>query len=178
MVLILLATRPSDRPEVKDTVAAARREGGSLIELGPLAESSLDRLAGQIVGRDPGEGLSAQLARASGNPLFVVELNTTLMENSLIKVPETGQAEVTEVAGETGRNVTILHASDHLKVGSRTGLRICPPFGPFSAHHFAMARPLRKKPLPKALEKPARPRCPRKRRAVRPKDQIVTALSG
>jgi len=91
--LIAATTRPTDQPPVVALVDAARQGGGAVLDLRPLDPESVLALAGQLAGGPPGPRLAARVAQAAGNPLFVVELLTTLVQHGQLRVAETGQAE-------------------------------------------------------------------------------------
>jgi hypothetical protein len=107
--LILLTTRPSDRPELAATVLATERAGGVLIELGHLENASVLSLAADVTGGLPGPRLAARLARAVGNPLFVVELLAALLREGKISVGPGGAAEIEANLPATSLAVSILH---------------------------------------------------------------------
>ncbi len=68
--------------------------GGTVIELGPLAQPDMDILAEQLVGGRPGEQLASLMKSAGGNPLYARELADGLMRDGRIRV-EAGVAELT-----------------------------------------------------------------------------------
>jgi DNA-binding CsgD family transcriptional regulator len=83
------------------TVARLRslvRERGQLLELGPLGEADVHRIAARLLEVEPGPLLRAELARAGGNPLYVQELVNALVRDGLVEV--TGGAA--EFRGESG----------------------------------------------------------------------------
>ena len=84
--LILATTRPTDKQAVVALVDAVRRGGGAQLDLGPLDAESVLSLAGQLAGGPPGPHLADRVAQASGNPLFVVELLTTLIQQERISI--------------------------------------------------------------------------------------------
>ena len=103
--LIVATTRPTDQPPVMALVDAARQGGGAVLDLSPLDPESALALAGQLAGGPPGPRLAARVAQAAGNPLFVVELLTTLIQHGQLRVAETGQAEAASSVrpGRAGR---------------------------------------------------------------------------
>ena len=72
----------------------AARSRGIRVDLGPLDTESALSLVGQLAGGPPGPRLTGRVARASGNPLFVVELLTTLAQQERIRITPAGRAEV------------------------------------------------------------------------------------
>ena len=107
--LILLTTRPSHRPELAATVLATERAGGVVIELRRLENESVLSLATDVTGGLPGPRLAARLARAVGNPLFVVELLAALLREGKIALGSGGGAEVEANLPTTTLAVSILH---------------------------------------------------------------------
>jgi hypothetical protein len=107
--LILLTTRPSHRPELAATVLATERAGGVVIELRRLENESVLSLAADVTGGLPGPRLAARLARAVGNPLFVVELLAALLREGKIALGSGGGAEVEANLPTTTLAVSILH---------------------------------------------------------------------
>lgn len=84
--LLLLAT---DRAApYRMTVARlhdlTRERNGVLVDLAPLDDDAVARVAGRILGTAPGVKLRAELARAGGNPLYVRELVDALVRNDLV----------------------------------------------------------------------------------------------
>lgn len=106
--LVVVTTRPSERPEVATTLLAVQRAGGTVIDLGPLEDGLVLELARELAGGPPGARLAGQLARAAGNPLFVVELLTALLEGSQVAITPDGTAEVAADAPPASLTVPIL----------------------------------------------------------------------
>jgi DNA-binding NarL/FixJ family response regulator len=106
--LIAATTRPTDQPPVVALVDAARQGGGAVLDLSPLDPESALALAGQLAGGPPGPRLAARVAQAAGNPLFVVELLTTLVQHGQLRVAETGLAEAASSAPSAPLAASIL----------------------------------------------------------------------
>jgi len=121
--LILVTTRPTDKQAVGALADAVRGDPGALLELGPLDAESVLRLAGQIAGGPPGPRLANRMAQASGNPLFVVELLTTLLQQGQVSVTPAGQAEVESMGAQAGLAVSILYRLSLLPADSIELLR-------------------------------------------------------
>lgn len=121
--LILVTTRPTDKQAVGALADAVRGDPGALLELGPLDAESVLRLAGQIAGGSPGPRLADRMAQASGNPLFVVELLNTLLQQGQISVTPAGQAEVESMGAQAGLAVSILYRLSLLPADSIELLR-------------------------------------------------------
>ena len=109
--LIAATTRPTDKPPVVALIDAARQGGGAVLDLSPLDLESVLALAGQLAGGPPGPRLAARVAQASGNPLFVVELLTTLVQHGQLRVAEAGQAEAASSVPPAPLAVSILPGS-------------------------------------------------------------------
>ena len=107
--LILVTTRPTDKQEVVSLVDASRQGAGAVLDLGPLDAESVLLLAGQLAGGPLGPRLADRMAQTSGNPLFIVELLTTLIQQGQISVTSTGQAEADSSEAPAGLAVSILH---------------------------------------------------------------------
>ena len=122
--LILASARPTDKQAVVALVEAVRQGGGTVLDLGPLDTESVLSLAGQLAGGPPGPHLADQVARASGNPLFVVELLTRLVQEERISITPAGQAEVDGCGSPAGLTVSILHRLSLLQAESIELLRV------------------------------------------------------
>jgi DNA-binding CsgD family transcriptional regulator len=61
-----------------------RERHGELVDLGPLDDDGVARVAGRILGTPPGPKLRGELARAGGNPLYVRELVDALVRDGLV----------------------------------------------------------------------------------------------
>jgi DNA-binding CsgD family transcriptional regulator len=107
--LVLLTTRPSERPEVQALLARAGQANVAALEVGPLDPLSVSALARQLLGAPPGPRLEAQLARAAGNPLFVIELAAAIAEGGSLRAESDGRVDVSEDAGPTTLAATVLH---------------------------------------------------------------------
>ncbi|TDV42214.1 helix-turn-helix transcriptional regulator [Actinophytocola oryzae] len=88
--LLLLATsRPAPyRATVARLHDLARERGGELVDLGPLGTDDVREVAGHLLGGPPGPLLTAELARAGGNPLYVRELVDSLVRDGLVRDAE------------------------------------------------------------------------------------------
>jgi DNA-binding CsgD family transcriptional regulator len=85
-IFAIVTCRRSPRSEeLRKLLDAVIDGGGAHVRLPPLDDASVLELARARLGADPGPLLSAQLARAAGNPLFVLELLGGLDEDGLIE---------------------------------------------------------------------------------------------
>lgn len=71
---VLLASRPSPRPEVQGLVDRIASAGGIQISLEPFDEDDALRMLMNVVGAEPGPNLRALARDAAGNPLYLAEL--------------------------------------------------------------------------------------------------------
>ena len=81
--LLLAATRrPGAGPGIRDDVERLQRSwearDADLLSLGPLDETSVAALTGQVAGAEPDAGLRTAMKAAAGNPLYVIELTRAL----------------------------------------------------------------------------------------------------
>src|SRR5216683_2771708 len=106
--LLLVGT---SRPLPYRAVAAAlwelvRERGGQALELGPLSDADVQRVAARIAGAVPGPLLRGELERAGGNPLYVGELVDALIRDGLVEVTG-GVAEFRGDSGATPGSLTM-----------------------------------------------------------------------
>ncbi len=85
-LLLVVTTRPAPQPaelvELLDELAAA---GACVMPLRALSSDETDGLACRELGASPGPGLTAALARASGNPLWVVAMLRSLSDEGMLR---------------------------------------------------------------------------------------------
>jgi DNA-binding CsgD family transcriptional regulator len=129
-VLLLLTTRPTDRPEVEALLSRAGSRGAAMVELGPLDTSAVSALASQVVGGPPGQRLQAQLARAGGNPLLVVELACAMVEAGSIYLERGGIAEFRKESAPATLDAAVLHLLNTLPEATVQLLRRAALLGP------------------------------------------------
>lgn len=106
LLLVGTARAAPSRPTVVRLWELVRERGGTMLELGPLGDAEVARLAGQIVAAEAGPALRGELARAGGNPLYVRELVDALVRDGLIDVDD-GVAEFRGDSGATPSSVTV-----------------------------------------------------------------------
>jgi len=86
-LLLIGICRPAPgRPAVQELRAAVVRRGGSMITLGPLAETDVVALVTAMVGAPPGDALRQLTAQAAGNPLYVRELVDALVRERALEI--------------------------------------------------------------------------------------------
>lgn len=98
------APRVDELDRMVDTLAAA---GAHRLPLGRLEEQAVTNLVAEVVGAEPGPGLLAEVSGAGGNPLFLTELVSALVEEGAIDIVD-GQAEVAEMILPPSLRLTIL----------------------------------------------------------------------
>jgi len=94
-LLVVATARPSPLPAdvarlLDDLVAG----GARTLELQPLTSGEVALLAGQVLGAAPGPDLTAVLAKAGGNPLWVMAMLRSLADEGMLRSTEAG-VEVT-----------------------------------------------------------------------------------
>ena len=85
-VLVVVTTRPSPLPAevvrfLDDVVAG----GAHTLRLQPLSSDEVAVLAGQMLGHAPGPALTTMLAKAGGNPLWVVAMLRSLADGGMLR---------------------------------------------------------------------------------------------
>ncbi len=91
---LLCSFRPS--PHIPELPRLARSlDGATVLELSPLPDREVDELVRALAGAPPGPGLTGQLRRTGGNPLFVTELIGALEAEGAITSRD-GVADVTD----------------------------------------------------------------------------------
>ncbi|MET7989751.1 BTAD domain-containing putative transcriptional regulator [Amycolatopsis sp. NPDC005232] len=84
-LLLIGACRPVPRPAELDGLRAElAADGTELLTLGPLPESAIRDLAGDLAGAPPGQVLRTLISFASGNPRYAKEIVETLLSNAMI----------------------------------------------------------------------------------------------
>jgi DNA-binding CsgD family transcriptional regulator len=100
-LLLVGIYRPGpSRSSVEKLRETARARGAVLVRPGPLPEHAAARLVTQVTGSAPGPRLRAELARAAGNPLYLRELLSALLDEGMAVVRD-GVAEFDGAAGAT-----------------------------------------------------------------------------
>ena len=127
--LLVVTTRPAERPEVGALLAHVAGAGGAVIELGPLGTEPVRALAGEVLGGHPGPRLSAELDKAAGNPLLVVELSTTMAQRGLVTLTQDVQAEVEGAVVPAAIDVAVLHRLNLLPPATVDLLRVAAILG-------------------------------------------------
>jgi len=91
----LIAWRPSPEsaPDAASAIDQLKRDGASVISLGPLDEPAVARLAAELLGGEPDEHVLDLVEQAAGSPFLLVETLLGLQEEDRIHVVD-GRAEV------------------------------------------------------------------------------------
>src|SRR6516165_1796121 len=82
--LLLAAARRSGAGgvDLEPLVRSWEARGADVLTLGPLDETSIATLTGQVIGAEAGADLRGAVTAAGGNPLYAIELARTLTGNS------------------------------------------------------------------------------------------------
>ncbi len=85
-LLVVVTARPSPQSDevvrLFDDLAAV---GARTLQLQPLKSDDVAALAGQVLGASPGPALTAMLAKAGGNPLWVVAILRSLADEGMLR---------------------------------------------------------------------------------------------
>jgi hypothetical protein len=122
-LLLIGTSRPTPYRSILARLPETVRErGGERVEMRPLSDVDVHRLAAEIAGAAPGPLLRRELARASGNPLYVRELVDALARDRLVDVAN-GVAEFHGESGATPESLAVaiggrlrLHSTDVVDV--------------------------------------------------------------
>jgi DNA-binding CsgD family transcriptional regulator/tetratricopeptide (TPR) repeat protein len=95
-VTILAAVRPEHPPGVAGAVDDLLRLGATHVRLGGLSEDAAVRLVGELAGLEPGHRLLELVRGASGNPLYLVELTRSMIQQGALE----DAGGVAEVVGD------------------------------------------------------------------------------
>jgi len=90
----LIAWRPSPEsaPEAASAIEHLKRNGATVMTLGPLDEAATARLAAELLGGEPDEHVLDLVEQAAGSPFLLVETLLGLQEENRIRVVD-GRAE-------------------------------------------------------------------------------------
>jgi predicted ATPase len=103
-LLVVVTARPSPRSaDVARLLADLAAGGAHALGLLPLTPDDVDVLARQVLGAAPGPELSAVLAKAGGNPLWVMAMLRSLTDEGLLRVTGDGvEATTSELPASLG----------------------------------------------------------------------------
>jgi DNA-binding CsgD family transcriptional regulator len=97
-VLLVGTTRPGrGLPELQGVMDVLIRAGGRHVALGPLDDEAVAHLASDLLGADAGPSILGKLRGTAGNPLFVIEYTSALVEAGNVELGE-GTADIAEQA--------------------------------------------------------------------------------
>ena len=139
--LLLVATfRPVPvRPELLGLVEAFSAEGALHLRVAGLDEEAVEALVFDLVGAPPGPSLRDRVGGAAGNPFFVSELVTALVEDDRVGFAD-GRAEVRGTAVPPTLRATVLRRLRGLPEETVEVLRLASVLGPtFSAQELSLA---------------------------------------
>jgi DNA-binding CsgD family transcriptional regulator len=110
--LLLIGTaRPWPRQETLGVLTdLVTRRAGRVVELGPLGETDVATLAGQLIGAPPGPRLRAMLDTAGGNPLYVRRMADALLADGPLNI-EHGIAEPPDQPGDDANLPAVVTAA-------------------------------------------------------------------
>lgn len=107
-LMVILSFRPSPtRRELTSLTEAMLRAGAEHLALGPLDETAVMALTESALGAAAGPGLRAQVARAGGNPLWVLELISAWVRQGAIEMVD-GRAQLRAAELPPSLRLTIL----------------------------------------------------------------------
>ena len=102
---------------------------GIRCQLGPLDDGAANALLTALVGSDPAESLTDEVAKAAGNPLFVIELVASLHQSGDLALGTDGRVEATR-AGPSALNRATLQRLSLLSPPTLELLSVASVFGP------------------------------------------------
>jgi DNA-binding CsgD family transcriptional regulator len=142
-LLLLSAARPVPaRPSVLRLRREVVERGGTLLEVGPLAEQDTVALLGGLADGRPGPRLRRAAVRAGGNPLYTRELVDALRRQSRLRAEDGGGVELvgTVDTSPAALGEAIRSRLDFLSDDAATTLRVAALLGAqFSAFDLATA---------------------------------------
>src|SRR4029077_8869170 len=91
----LIGWRPSPEsaPDAASAIEHLKRNGATVIALGPLDDAATARLAAELLGAEPDDHVLDLVEQAGGSPFLLVETLLGLQEEDRIRVVD-GRAEV------------------------------------------------------------------------------------
>lgn len=130
-LLLLLTLRPVPRrPELADVLdSLGADEHSSRLSLGPLPRACWARLVHALLGAPPGADLLDRVAAAGGNPLFITELLSVLVEEKGIGVAPDGTATLSAAAQSQSLTHAILRHLSFLTPETRELLGVASVLG-------------------------------------------------
>lgn len=121
---LVCSTRPTvGNRELDALLRTFKSLGAKTVRLQPLTDDAIEGLAAERLQADVGPRLRAQLASASGNPLFALELVEGLLEDEAIQVAA-GVAESGSEFPPPEFHLTILKRFGHLPDATIEALRV------------------------------------------------------
>ena len=116
-IIWLLGRRPvPSSPQLEALIERLTADGGTRLQLGPLSADASASLAHDLLGRQPDPGAERLIARAQGNPLYLVEI---LRDTGL----QIDAASLRDPDTEAARSLTSV-VTDHLRSLSEDARRL------------------------------------------------------
>lgn len=113
-IALIVTARPDPRPApVTAAVRSLDDQGALRIVLTPLDDAAVRELATVVLGAPPTDGLVAGLARAAGNPLYVLQLLKALQEEGALEHAD-GGVDLTMEGVPPSLRVTIVRRLGYL----------------------------------------------------------------
>lgn len=85
-IAVVATCRPLPRPPGLDDIERFVDENGFVLRLSALSDDAVATIARRMLAAEPGPGLRRLLTGAGGNPFFVTELVTTLLDEGAIRI--------------------------------------------------------------------------------------------
>ena len=128
--VLIGAYRPVPRPPLLGRLLERLAAHGAVQrELAPLEDVAVAALAERLTGRPPSPGLRRLLAKAAGNPLFIIELVDALRRDGAIKLDDQGCAHADPDFPTPSLSLAILHRLRFLSEGTVPVLRVAAVLG-------------------------------------------------
>lgn len=128
-LMVILSFRPNPtRRELTSLTEAMLRAGAEHLTLGPLDETAVMALTESVLGVAAGPDLRAEVVRAGGNPLWVLELIAAWVGRGAIEMVD-GRAELREAELPPSLRLTILRRLGDLADETMHVLRVASVFG-------------------------------------------------
>ncbi len=113
-VVLIVTLRPTPQsPELAGVLASFLAEHAVRLRLDPLGDEAVESLLTTIVGAAPGERLHKRAGGAGGNPFYLIELTTALLDEDLVEIAD-GCADIRDEYLPTSLRDTILRRLNFL----------------------------------------------------------------
>jgi DNA-binding CsgD family transcriptional regulator len=122
-LLVVLTARPVPQGREMQRLAMSIHENRESLDLHPLTMDAVSRLAGSMLGAEPGPVLTERLKSTAGNPLFVRELLSALERDGLIR-QQAGRADIPVGVLPPSLRLTILRRVSFLSQETLNALKV------------------------------------------------------